>query len=222
MHNPFRTHKDFWTPARKRSMWFGVFLLALAIAVQIVLGHYASYKAANGQSVSDLFLDNLPVVNLDFIIVSGVILFWAVGWWLLAITPKRLIFGTKAIAFFIACKAFFGSLTHIALYPLNAPPGPVNAGWGLYKLLNFPGELFFSGHTGFPFLLALIFWDEVPWRYIFLALTVFFGAVMLLTHEHYSIDVFAAPFIVYGTYRIAEILFPKDAAIMEEPHGAGV
>ena len=49
-------------------------------------------------------------------------------------------------------------------------------------------------------------------RYLFLFLTVFFGASVLLAHVHYSIDVFAAPFIVYGMYVITKKLFP---AIMQ-------
>lgn len=213
-HNPFRTHIGFWTPARKRSMWFGVFLLALAIATQVLVGHYSARVAVNADYAHDIFLDNLPVLNLDFLIVAGGILSWAVFWWLLAINPKRLLFGTKAAALFIVVRAFFTSLTHIGAYPVSAPPGPDNLGWGLYHLATFQGNFFFSGHTALPFLAALLFWDNVPWRYIFLMATVFFGATMLLAHEHYSIDVFAAPFIVYGVYRVTEKLFTGDAEIM--------
>jgi membrane-associated phospholipid phosphatase len=36
----------------------------------------------------------------------------------------------------------------------------------------------------------------------------FFGASVLLAHVHYSIDVFAAPFIVYGVFVIAAKVFP--------------
>jgi len=108
-------------------------------------------------------------------------------------------------------------LTHIGVYPTGVAPGPDNFGWGIYKQFGFPGDFFFSGHTGFPFLMALILWDEDLWRPFFLAMTVIFGAIMLLAHEHYSIDVFAAPFIVYGVYHIAQRLFPKDYALTLRP-----
>jgi hypothetical protein len=36
---------------------------------------------------------------------------------------------------------------------------------------------------------------------------------VLLAHVHYSIDVFAAPFIVYGMYVITAKLFPRDYAL---------
>jgi len=39
-----KEHKGFWTPARKRSMYFGVLLLILSVIIQIVLG--ASLRAS--------------------------------------------------------------------------------------------------------------------------------------------------------------------------------
>ena len=60
--------------------------------------------------------------------------------------------------------------------------------------------------------MALIFWDDDFWRPFFIVMAVVFGASVLLAHVHYSIDVFAAPFIVYGVYKIAERFFPKDFA----------
>jgi membrane-associated phospholipid phosphatase len=96
---------------------------------------------------------------------------------------------------------------------LQYAPSPHNNGYGLYHLVTFQGNFFYSGHTAFPFLLALIFWDNKYLRYLFLILTVFFGVSVLLAHVHYSIDVFAAPFIVYGMYVITAKLFPRDYAL---------
>jgi hypothetical protein len=52
-----------------------------------------------------------------------------------------------------------------------------------------------------PFLAALCLWHMPRWRYFFLAATVFFGAVVLLGHYHYSIDVLAALFITHAFSR---------------------
>ena len=106
-------------------------------------------------------------------------------------------------------------LTHIGLYPGAASPGPHNFGWGLYDKVTFQGNLFFSSHTGFPFLMALIFWDRDGWRRFFIAATVVFGAAVLLAHVHYSIDVFAAPFMSYGIFAIASKFFPEDYALLK-------
>ena len=55
----------------------------------------------------------------------------------------------------------------------------------------FGADLFFSGHTGMPFLLALIFWDWRRVRYMFLFISVA-CAIIVLAGLHYSIDVCSA------------------------------
>ena len=133
---------------------------------------------------------------------------------LLVARPRYLLFALKAIALFIICRAFFISLTHMGIYPDRA----VFDGNGLlnhvYSRLISGGEFFFSGHTGAPFLLALIFWSDELWRRFFLVATVLFGASVLLAHVHYSIDVFAAPFIAYGIFRIAVEIFRSDYLLL--------
>jgi len=208
----FAGHRNgLWTPERKRSLYLGILLIVIAVFVQVEVGHYSSARAAAATPASDLFLDNLPVVNLDFLVVAGGIAMWVVAWLLIALLkPRHLLFGMKAIALFIIVRAFFTSLTHIGAYPLGSAPGPDDFGFSLYHLLTFQGNFFFSGHTGFPFLMALIFWEDDLWRVFFLVMSAVFGITVLLAHVHYSIDVFAAPFIVYGVFRIAERVFTED------------
>jgi hypothetical protein len=211
MRGPFHAHnRSFWTAARKKSLYEGIALLVVAVVIQIFAGQYSARASVGANSVHDILLDNLPVVNLDFVIVGGAIGLWILGWWLLVTRPQKLVFGMKAIALFIISRAFFFSLTHVGPYPRGIPPGPQNLGWSFYKLITFQGNFFYSGHTGFPVLMALIFWDDDFWRPFFLAASFVFGASVLLAHVHYSIDVFAAPFIVYGVYKITERFFPKD------------
>jgi PAP2 superfamily C-terminal len=215
MRGPFKAYnKQFWSRERKRSLYQGIALLIVAIIIQVFAGQYSSQASIGASSVRDVLLDNLPVVNLDFMIVGGAIALWIIASWLLLTKPRYLNFGIKSIALFIISRAFFFSLTHVGPPSRGVPPGPQNLGWGFYKLLTFQGNFFYSGHTGFPVLMALIFWDDDFWRPFFLAMSVLFGASVLLAHVHYSIDVFAAPFIVYGVYKIAERFFPKDYALI--------
>ena len=61
--------------------------------------------------------------------------------------------------------------------------------------------MFFSGHTAMPFLGFYLF--RRSWvRYAFLAGSIVMGFVVLAMHVHYSIDVLAAFFMTYGSYRI--------------------
>ncbi|MEK9180440.1 MAG: phosphatase PAP2-related protein [Patescibacteria group bacterium] len=205
----------FWTPERKHSLYMGLLLLILAFIVQISAGRYSARSAASAPFVGDLFLDNLPVISLDILIVEASLAFWAIILSLLVMRPRYLLFGLKVIALFIIFRAFFISLTHIGIYPERAVIGD---GWGpaegLYGLFTFQGNFFFSGHTGLPVLMFLIFTKDVFWRKFFFAAAFVFGASVLLAHVHYSIDVFAAPFITYGIFRIAARLFPRDYELL--------
>ncbi len=221
MVNLFRAHKGFWSERNKHSLYLAFVLIFLAIVIQITAGHYSAHQALRAHYASDLFLDNLPTVNLDFMIVQGALIFWIFSFWLLAIKPRYLIFGLKAVALFVITRAFFINLTHVGIYPEHAFLDPHDIGYGFYKLLTFKGNFFFSGHTGFAVLMGLIFWPEQKWRRFFMAMACIFGITVLLAHVHYSIDVFAAPFITYGVYKIAERLFPADFALVPDAAGRG-
>ena len=195
-------------------MSLGILLILISLFIQIVFGEYSSQHSVGAPWVSDLFLNILPVVNLTWVIVGGAIVLWVFAIVLLIVHPRYLLFSTKAIALFIISRAFFFSLTHIGPYPTNVSPSVNNDGYGLYHLVTFQGNFFYSGHTGFPVLLSLIFWENKFLRYLFIALSFLFGLSVLLAHVHYSIDVFAAPFIVYGMFVITKKLFPRDYALM--------
>ncbi len=220
MNRFFPHHSDFWDSRHRNSLYLGIFLLVLSFMIQVRAGNYSDKKAALSGFTGDMLLDNLPVLNIDFIIVQGAMLFWLFAVLLLVYKPKHLLFALKAIALFVVFRAFFISLTHIGIYPNQA----VFDGDGLltyiYNRLISDGEFFFSGHTGAPFLLALIFWHDKFWRRFFIGATIFFGASVLLAHVHYSIDVFAAPFITYGIFKIATKLFKYDYSLIADSHGA--
>ncbi|MBI2888717.1 MAG: hypothetical protein HYY10_02215 [Candidatus Liptonbacteria bacterium] len=207
-------HRDFWNSDRRRSLYVGLFLLGVSLLLHVQAGRYSAKSAALSNFVGDLFLDNIPPLDIDFLVVQGALLFWAAVVVLLAARPQSLLFGVKAIALFVIFRSFFVSLTHIGVYPEQIPLDD-GIGVRLYDLFTFQGNFFFSGHTGLPFLLALVFWRERPWRLFFLASALMFGIAVLLAHIHYSIDVFSAPFITYSIFAICRKLFPRDYALAE-------
>ncbi|MBU6500591.1 MAG: hypothetical protein KGJ89_04005 [Patescibacteria group bacterium] len=219
MKSFYSEHRGFWSKEHKRSFYLAVLLIILSLIIQVGAGRYSARVAAHAPFVGDLFLDNLPVVNLDFIIVQGALIFWILSSLLLSTKPRRLLFGMKAIALFIVFRAFFISLTHIGIYPEEVIHDANDIGFGLYKLVTFQGNFFFSGHTGFPFLMMMIFWNDKFWRRIFLSATLILAASVLLTHVHYSIDVFAAPFITYGIFKITARLFQQDYLLLDSRIG---
>jgi hypothetical protein len=203
----FPSYAGFFTKRRVRSLILGILLLAVSLVFQSKAAAYSTKSA--GPFVGDIFLDNLPVINLNFIIVEGALAAIALSFFLVLLKPSYFLFTIKAAAMLTITRAFFISLTHLGIYPNEIVPS--NGFWdSIYVAFNLQTGYFFSSHTGLPFLMALIFWNERFWRFLFFALSALFGISVLLAHVHYSIDVFAAPFIAYGVFKAAEYLFPED------------
>lgn len=72
-------------------------------------------------------------------------------------------------------------------------------------------DLFFSGHTGTLFLVFLLA-ENKTLKTIFLILTILVGSAVLLQHVHYSVDVFVAPFVAYGSYKIINKIHSRISA----------
>ena len=194
------TQKTFW-----RSFLIGLFLVAISLFVNHLSSIYVDHRA--GAYVQDIFLDNLPVVNVDEILNEGVIVYSLFLTFFVIIKPRRIPFVLKSLAVFIFIRAIFTMLTHLGPAPSQTYLDPDDL---LAKLSN-GRDMFFSGHTGIPFLMALIFWNENKLvRYVSLAASIIFGTSVLLGHLHYSIDVFAAFFITYTIYHLAQKFFAKD------------
>jgi len=192
-------------------------IVSLALlGISFVAYHYAAAYAfvylerPTSMYVGDLILDNIPALNLNFIIVEVALISIIVGVvYVVFYKPRYILFSLKALALFNITRALFVSLTHMGIYPGYIEPG---AGIfdGIYLYFNFQTGFFFSAHTGLPFLFALIFWKEPLIRNIFLSLSFIFAVAVLVAHVHYSIDVLAAPFMAYGIFKIAKYFFPRD------------
>ena len=197
------------------------FLISLAVgivflAVAFVVNYYASVYATESASspVNDIILSNIRVFDVDGIFVYGPFIFWAIIAILCVHKPQRIPFVAKSIALFIVIRAGFVTLTHIGPFPTKVPIN-YNSDWIWW--LSQGGDLFFSAHTGLPYLMALVFGVLNKWFfYIFTATAIFFGVVVLLGHLHYSIDVASAYFITYSIYHIAIRWFKKDKEMFEK------
>ena len=207
MKSIFLEYKHLFTKQRRRSLYVAFFIVTLSLIFQYYAGSYSAHVAT--QYVGDLLLDHLPIVNLNFIIVEGAlwtVLFSAI---LVVAKPNYIIFSLKAVSVFLAIRAVFVAVTHLGIYPGQIVPGP-GAFDQFYVALGLQTGYFFSAHTGMPFLMALIFWEEKVWRYVYLTASAVFGISVLLAHVHYSIDVLAAPLMTYSIFKFAEYMFKED------------
>jgi hypothetical protein len=205
----------FGNRAYVRSVCEGaVFFSASSIAIFAAVT-YATVHASN--YVTDLVLSRVGPFNVRFLFIYGTFTAFAITVSLLAWRPNRLPFALKAIALFLLVRAVFVALTHMAPSPIDPQkPAP------FFNSIFYGSDLFFSGHTGLPFLAALAFWHLPQWRTFYLALTAFFGTVVLLGHYHYSIDVLAALFITHGVFLMSCWLFGRDYALFRSSENEAV
>lgn len=189
------------------SLLVGIALLSLAFVVNYQSVIYTDNVEV--VSVGDLILDNIPTVDLLFMYTWGIFIVLAiVVVYPIFFRPELLPFAAKTVAAFIIIRAGFISLTHLGA-PENFFKLPdIYAQPGAFQIF-YLNDLFFSGHTGFPFLAALIFWENKLLRWFLILMSLAQGATVLLMHVHYSIDVFSAFFITYSIFAVSDKLFNK-------------
>lgn len=188
----------------KVSFYTGVILLTGAYLVDFIASIYKDSQTYI--SVGDLLLDNIPTFNLEFVFM------WVMLGLTLLIFIYPVFFKPELVPFTIKCYAALLYVRSFCILLTNVGP-PHGFYFDSYKLgqnilddMIFRNDLFFSGHTAFPFLAFLVFRDsKIKW--IFLAGSILEGTTVLLMHVHYSIDVVAAFFIAYGTYSACRKIF---------------
>lgn len=202
-------HKVFWTKSHLLiEVALGMVFLVIGISATYYANIYTTIHASN--VVTDIILDNIPVVNVDFIFTEGAAIFIAVLALIVLYEPRQIPFVLKSAALFSLIRAIFMILTHIAPPISHSYLDPSDL---LYKFSS-GDDLFFSAHAGFPFMFAFVFWEK-PWlRYLFFAFSAIGAGAVLLGHLHYSIDVFSAFFIAFGIFCIAKEIFKKDYELL--------
>lgn len=188
-----------------KSSLIGLGFLMVSFFINYFAGTYADKQQSN--FVNDIVLSNFPPINVNGIFVYGAIIVGIFTVIVVAMEPKRIPYVTKSMALFVTVRAMFISITHLGSFPTKID---VKSAFEIFNKFSFTGDLFFSGHTGVPFLLALIFWKHKKLRYLFLFLSVLFAITVLLGHLHYSIDVLGAFFITYTIYHLSEVLFKPE------------
>lgn len=187
------------------------FIIGLSILVaSLIVNFFATRVTSEFRvvSVPDLILDRIPAVDLSFLYVWGIyFIVLVIILYPLLIQPEIASFTAKTIAAFILIRSFFILLTHTGVPAefYNIPQ------WSDLPFIRYfyTNDLFFSGHTGLPFLAALLFWENRVMRYFFLSASVIMAVTVLLMHAHYSIDVFAAYFITYSIYKVSDGIFNR-------------
>ena len=196
-----------------RDRGYRISLLAglAVLTASYFLNYYANLYTASAAvlSVGDLILDHLPTINLSMFYILGIYFTELVFFiYIVFFKPELAPITAKTIGAFYIIRSFFISLTHLGPPAnfFNLPQLTDQWGLGRYFYLN---DLFFSGHTGFPYLGALLFWENKTLRWFLLGMSFAQAITVLLMHVHYSIDVFSAYFITYSIYVVSDKIFNK-------------
>jgi hypothetical protein len=171
-------------------------LLAPAMVLDYYSGAYVT--AARSVGVPDLILDRFEAVDLSFLFVYGYMaLIVGLFSYPLLFRPRLLHVVIIQFSLLLVLRSLFMMFTH-----LQTPPGSIPVGFpSFFGHLYFENDMFFSGHTAFPFLGFYLFRRSTI-RYVFLVGSITMGIVVLAMHIHYSIDVLAAFFMTYCSYRM--------------------
>lgn len=71
-HNVYDYYKKFFIEKRARSLFVGIIFFVISLIIQKFANNYVS--ALKGVPANDIFLDNLPTFDLDFIIIQGALI----------------------------------------------------------------------------------------------------------------------------------------------------
>ena len=153
-----------------------------------------------GVVLNDPILNLFNPVRLDWIIFSLIYLSILTGLiFLLKYPPYFLV----AIQTYILMNLF--RMISMYVVPLAPPLGTLDLMDPLIFVVGtgtpITKDLFFSGHTATMFLLSLTAVNK-KMKIVFLISTFLVGFLVILQKAHYTIDVIAAPFYAYCSYKI--------------------
>ena len=196
----------FWDSRNKRyQMIIGTVIISTIIfSLQFF---FAYIQKREGVVLNDWLLARIPPHNVSlliFALIRGMALFI-----LIRAINNPSIYITYCWTLIFVYSVRFVTLSLVALDP---PPGMVPLVDPLssvfYGNVSITKDLFFSGHTTTMFLIFLCLEKRTD-KTIALIAAFAVAYLLLVQHIHYTIDVLAAPIVVYPCYRLTRYLFYK-------------
>ena len=201
---PKDTWKVTWKSRYRRYQMITGTVIMLAIV--FTLPHFFGYlQKRKGVVLNDWLLARLPPQNVSVLIFA---LIWGMALLIIIRTIKNpSIYITFCWTYIFIYIVRFVTLSLVVLDP---PRGmillvdPVNSAF--YHNAVITKDLFFSGHTATMVLIFLCLEKRTD-KIIALIAAFAVACLLLVQHVHYTIDVLAAPVVVYTCYRLTRYIF---------------
>lgn len=188
---------------RSKYLFIGLLTLAAGVTLNFASQTYLHNYMSEGKTLpmlSDLILDNLPVIDLSLFydLFCIVILFIVAVYIVHRRQYERLPYFIMLCGLFFIVRGIF-----IVLTPFGNPPhfggsDPLFNGFSKYELGVYP-----SGHVGNSFLLLLLVNDRI-YRWILVICLTIIVFSLFFAHGHYSIDIFSGFFFAYAIKSFGE------------------
>jgi len=195
--------KQTWNSSILRAQIIVGSILLVAIFMMLP-AFFNLIQKRDGYVINDWVLANIPAHNVSWAIF-GII--WGVGLYALwkGIEKPTIYINYLWTLIFVTMLR----VLTISLVALDPPKGLIALTDPLtgifYGESNITKDLFFSGHTSILFLTFLCLEKKTD-KILTGAATIIVACLLLVQHVHYTIDVIAAPIIVYPVHRLVKYM----------------
>src|SRR6185437_12239011 len=195
--------KKTWSVPAKRKQ-----LIAIAVLIPVffsALPFFFNYvEKRRGVMLNDLILAQIPPHNVSVLIFAFI-------WGMIILMLYRALFNPSIFITYCVALAFVTTarVICIALVPLAPPAGLIPLSDPLtgifYGEASITKDLFFSGHTALLTLVYLCLERKTD-KLLALVSVISVAILLAVQHIHYSIDILAAPVIVFVLHRFTVYL----------------
>jgi hypothetical protein len=191
------TDHPFFILFKSRYIYLGLLALISGMGLNVVSQTYLHNYVSQGKTLpmlSDLILDNLPVIDLSLVydIVALIPIILTFVYVIHKKDYNRIPLFLLLVGIFYIVRGIFIVLTPFGNPPMFNGSDPLFHGFANYEFGVYP-----SGHAGVVFLLLLLVKDIV-YKWIFGICLIIVICALFLSHGHYSIDILSGIFFSYA------------------------
>lgn len=188
--------------SKERIINFVLTFFVLILLLQFMADFLLYIEARSGFSFQDPILSLFAPIDVTFLLFALMYGMLGLAFFLKISRPDELLLLARAFIL-----VFIFRIIGMYTLPLEPPAtmialqDPLIEYFGTDKTLT--KDLFFSGHTSSSFLLFLSMRNKY-FKILFMIFTISIGIMVLLQHVHYTVDVIAAPFFAFASYKLSE------------------